>query len=359
LLTRDVKNARRSLLVSAQELETFDRRWASAADLYALSRTHLLVLTRKPDEEFKKWAARASVCIERGADGIRGMLLESLGTNVLVQQKIAFERLVDFLECNLRPLPLSWRKSPADGERRLDRLGASQAMTHSWLTVPILPPEVEKALERGEGIRLFGGVVKDFFNYPHSIRRDEVLPEVEFALQPGMGMGARAGQDMAVGTIFGFYVGENVQAPVVGENYIAHAHPSRYQVTIQGNIKLLKQRGINKAACDGQMTASRNFAWVLANNVVGPYLNAAWKVSDAEDESSLESDTGPSDDVTGHDEAEADNANSVLDRTGAWIDPETKLLCMAMVCSKPVFKGQFLMWKYNPRAGAGRFWSFG
>jgi hypothetical protein len=223
-------------------------------------------------------------------------------------------------------------------------------MTHLWLTVPILPPEFEKALVSGEGILLSGGVVKDFFNYPHSNCRNEVLPEVEFALQPGMGMGARAGQDMAVGTIFGFYVGENVPAPVVGENYIARAHQSRYQATIQGKIKLLIQLGINKAACDGQMTASRNFAWVLANNVVGPYLNAAWKVSDAEDESSLES----SGDVTGHDEA--DTANSVLDRTGEWIDPETKLLCMAMVCSKPVVKGQFLMWKYNPRAGAGRFW---
>ena len=105
--------------------------------------------------------------------------------------------------------------------------------------------------------------------------------------------------------------------------------------------------GQNKLACDWQANRLRNVEWARQHNVVGPFLNAVWSEDTGAGSSDSESDGETEDEV-----------NCKVDRTSAWIDPETKLLCMLISSLKPIRKGQFLMWKYNPYAGPGRFWSF-
>ena len=305
-----------STLSKAKHLQSFSTKWASAFDLYAAESTVLYVLTKTIGESHSDWVARAYEASKAGAEGIRKMLRDSLKPNVTVQQPMAFERVVDLLAGGLGP-----------GIRR----DMAKTLTHSMNTLPILPPQYEQALLRGEGLALPGGDVKEVFNCPHEMYWGHQLPDLEFFIQPGMGIGVRALRDIEVGEAIGPYAGEKVPAPVTAEKYITRASPSRYQVNIVGNVPLLKRLRENKLSCDAQLNASRNFEWARNHNVTGPFLNAA------DDDAS---------------------ANCRLDRAGAWIDSDTGLLCMLMICTKKILKGEFLMWKYDPRAGASTHWSF-
>ena len=305
-----------STLSKAKHLQSFSTKWASAFDLYAAESTVLYVLTKTIGESHSDWVALAYEASKAGAEGIRKMLRDSLKPNVTVQQPMAFERVVDLLAGGLGP-----------GIRR----DMAKTLTHSMNTLPILPPQYEQALLRGEGLALPGGDVKEVFNCPHEMYWGHQLPDLEFFIQPGMGIGVRALRDIEVGEAIGPYAGEKVPAPVTAEKYITRASPSRYQVNIVGNVPLLKRLRENKLSCDAQLNASRNFEWARNHNVTGPFLNAA------DDDAS---------------------ANCRLDRAGAWIDSDTGLLCMLMICTKKILKGEFLMWKYDPRAGASTHWSF-
>jgi serine/threonine protein kinase len=317
-------------------VKALDRNLAFEADRYAMHRMFLLILTQKNGETILGWDARASEAAREGAGGIRRMLVDALYAGVEVQQEMALNRMVNFFTLALGP------------ENRF--ADTAHAMLHGFNTLPCLPPAWDLALRRGEGIQLAGGCVRDLFGYPHTDFQDQELPAVEFAEQTGKGMGARALEDIAVGTVIGPYVGEDVPSPTPGaKTYITPYYPSRYQVSIQGNVPLLKKHGKNKLSCDGQVTRVRDVEWARKHNNIGPFLNAAWLegMTDADGEAQADSDG----------EAE-DKANCRLDRTNAWVDPSTGLLCMLIICSKPIRKGQFLMWKYNPYAGPGGFWSF-
>ena len=109
------------------------------------------------------------------------MLRDSLKPNVTVQQPMAFERVVDLLAGGLGP-----------GIRR----DMAKTLTHSMNTLPILPPQYEQALLRGEGLALPGGDVKEVFNCPHEMYWGHQLPDLEFFIQPGMGIGVRALRDI-------------------------------------------------------------------------------------------------------------------------------------------------------------------
>jgi hypothetical protein len=244
------------------------------------------------------------------------MLLDSLKPNVEMQQPMAFERIVDLLTSGLKP------------DSRLDM---AKTVTHSMNTLPILPPEYEQALSRGEGLPLPGGNVQNLFNCPVEKFWGQELPRLEFCIQPdgaegNMGIGVRALQDINVGDVIGAYVGDKVSD--IGRKYVSKVYPSRFQVSIRGKIPLLSRECVTKLACDAQLNATRDFEWALRNNVTGPFLNAA------------------------------DDANCRLDRCSAWIDPESGLLCMLMFCMKEIRQGDFLMWKYDPRAGVGSQLSF-
>jgi hypothetical protein len=151
-----------------------------------------------------------------------------------------------------------------------------------------------------------------------------------------------------------------VPSPETGaRNYVTSFYPSRYQVSIFGNVPLLKERDVNKLACDAQPTLDRNVEWARKRNAVGPYMNAAW--SDAWSDAETLANESESDEAAEAD-SEADGkakmANCKVDRVRAWIDADTSLLCMLVISSKKIPKGQFLMWRYDPRAGPGCCWSF-
>jgi serine/threonine protein kinase len=303
-------------LSTAKRWQSFSKRWASATDIYAAQRTVLYVLTKKREEALNDWDKRAIKAAKSGAHGFRKMLLDSLKPNVEMQQPMAFERIVDLLTSGLKP------------DSRLDM---AKTVTHSMNTLPILPPEYEQALSRGEGLPLPGGNVQNLFNCPVEKFWGQELPRLEFCIQPdgaegNMGIGVRALQDINVGDVIGAYVGDKVSD--IGRKYVSKVYPSRFQVSIRGKIPLLSRECVTKLACDAQLNATRDFEWALRNNVTGPFLNAA------------------------------DDANCRLDRCSAWIDPDSGLLCMLMFCMKEIRQGDFLMWKYDPRAGVGSQLSF-
>lgn len=89
-----------------------------------------------------------------------------------------------------------------------------------------------------------------------------------------MGLGACVEEDLEIGDVLGFYVGKYVPQSVQGEGYTNGIHPSRYHVSMQGDIPLGKALGINKLCCDAQPDLVYDFEWTLINNVTGPIFNA-------------------------------------------------------------------------------------
>jgi serine/threonine protein kinase len=362
----------RRAVVEARPLKALDRtiqlsikKCVLSSDRYALHRTLLLLLTKKKGEALDDWDARATEAGKREAaneklqqqemdvqdtaaakERFKKMFLDALNTGVVVQQETALERMVDFFTLALGP-----------GTRFCD---SAEAMTHQLNTLPFLPPDWDQALRRGKGMKLAGGCVKELFNCPYPELCKQKLPALEFAVQPDMGMGARAMVDIEAGTVLGAYVGPVVPSPETGaRNYVTSFYPSRYQVSIFGNVPLLKERDVNKLACDAQPTLDRNVEWARKRNAVGPYMNAAW--SDAWSDAETLANESESDEAAEAD-SEADGmakmANCKVDRVRAWIDADTSLLCMLVISSKKIPKGQFLMWRYDPRAGPGCCWSF-
>jgi hypothetical protein len=306
------QEANRRFAIGAGKKANFERKWAAVADLFAAFRMILMILTRRNKEKIQDWNARAIAAEDAGQAGIRKMLLEAVNPAIRVQQTMALDRLVDWL---------------TGGLRQGERFNIIDAMGHVANTLPILSLQHEVTLNSGCGIRLPGGRVRDLcFNCPYKELLDLEMPDVELCLQEDMGMGARAKQDIEEGECIGAYVGELVPNHEIGTKYITPFFPSRFVAIISGDGQLLKQSHIAKLSCDAQPTLERDFEWARTNNVVGPYLNAAAE------------------------------GNCALDRVRAWKDPTTGLLCMLMFSSKPIKKGEFLMWPYDPNAGPG--WSF-
>jgi hypothetical protein len=142
-LTTVMKAWRKMISGAGQKkLKALDRNFAFAADRYAVHRTLLLPLTWKKDETIAAWDARARKAAEKGADGIRSMLVDALHPGVTVQQEMALARMVDFFTLALGP-----------DERFVD---TADAMVHELNTLPFLPPDWDQALSRGDGMKLFG-----------------------------------------------------------------------------------------------------------------------------------------------------------------------------------------------------------
>ncbi len=79
-------------LSTAKRWQSFSKKWASAADIYAAQRTVIYVLTKTREESHRIWDLRAIKAAQAGADGSDGfqrMLLDSLKPNVEVQQPMA------------------------------------------------------------------------------------------------------------------------------------------------------------------------------------------------------------------------------------------------------------------------------
>ena len=103
----------------------------------------------------------------------------------------------------------------------------------------------------------------------------------------------------------------------------------------------------------------------MINGNSGPYFNAGKKVpgeelavagSDDEYYGDAANDTATE---TGSDDEKTAKANCTLDRVRVWGFPKQskghtpELLCMLMISSRKILKGEFLMWPYNPKAAGG------
>ena len=350
-MTAKAKDQRRNLIVGARALKEFDRKWALGTDIYAAYTTLLLLLTKKKGEAFSDWRERATEAIQDGSDGIQKLFLASMNPGVIVQQELALAKMVDLFELALRP-----GENPGCDEFAL--------LTHLMNTTPILTPEHEQTLRSGGGIPVGGGYVRDMFGCPHENLWDQKLPLLEYALQPGMGLGVRTKEDIPAGAVVGPYAGRWARPTMLGEKCCG-AVASRYQVTSQGNIPLLKELRQNKLACDAQPDTVRDFQWAVINGNSGPYFNAGKKVpgeelavagSDDEYYGDAANDTATE---TGSDDEKTAKANCTLDRVRVWGFPKQskghtpELLCMLMISSRKILKGEFLMWPYNPKAAGG------
>lgn len=98
------------------------------------------------------------------------------------------------------------------------------------------------------------------------------------------------------------------------------AFPSRYGVSVIG------VDGFEAFVCDAAQTPKRPFKWFIDNSVAGPFMNGR--------------------DGVGFD------INCDLDRTSAWLDGEGGVW-FVLKANRDIAAGEWLMWKYNWKAGAG------
>ena len=140
-------------------------------------------------------------------------------------------------------------------------------------------------------------------------------------------------EDVPGNALLGVYVGRRVRNNVCGTLYDAREFPSRFNVTGQGNLKIFKQLGpATKFTCDAQLDLNNDMKWCLLVGNSGPFMNAA---------------------------ASQKLANCIVDRQSAWYEKETGLIWMLAWSREPgIKKGEYCMWYYKYKAGAGKLWHF-
>ena len=325
-LKRSEKSGRSSRYRARQE---FDANHGCWQDDYAYYRTLLHELTRRNTEDIATWNTRANEAALEGVKGIKRMLLAS-GPGCNPKQPQAFQRLVNFLYSGLRPFNVR--------ESKPERLSIMGAMTHIFTTTAILTPVQEQQFSSPRGLPFHSGSRPSSWpegflqSMPPDVRNKvehSTIPELSYAIQAMMGGGLLALEDVPGDTLLGAYVGPRVRNNVCGTVYDAPEHPSRYVVTGQGEIKILKQISPDtKFTCDAQITLARDVKWCQDCGNSGPFMNAATSQK---------------------------LANCIVDRHSAWFDESTGLIWM-LVWSKAagVKKGEYCLWFYKYKAGAGK-----
>ena len=305
-----------------RSVRQFDMNYGFKQDTYAMFRTVLYLLTHKQDDSIQTWDILATDAATQGASGIKRLLLDAAPPGKNIEQHLALERMVDFLAGGLG----------SGMESDIER-----ALTHEILTLPILTPDEEICLRSPDGIPFPPVQIPRGFldSLPPNLRvkvQNAKVPKLSLALQGDMGPGMRADEDVDGDSFLSVYVGEKVPNLNCGDAGDVLQHPSRYKVTGQGNIKILKQINDTKFTSDAQMNTKNNFkAWKDLGNS-GPFMNAA--------------------------ESER-KANCKVDRVNAWYDKETNLIWM-LTWSKPagIKKGKHCIWHYKYLAGPGKLWQF-
>ena len=326
-------------VLNSRVLQPFNQSQGCHQDDYAFFRTVLFLLTYQEGVAIDTWDAAAKEAAEQGAKGIRRMLFAAAPSGMKIRQMLAVDRLVDFVHVGLRPV----RRNEHYFQVR--RWGMMEAMVHEFLTVAILRPDQEQELLSPSGLEFPHGSLRTAVQWPEGFLTalspqvrvkvlGAVIPRTAAKLQPKMGVGLVALQDIPGDSLLGAYVGESVPNYQRGTVYDERAYPSRYNVTGLGRLKILTQQlyPATKFTCDAQHTSSRDVDWAILHGNSGPFMNA--------------SDSKAS-------------ANCLVDRTNAWYDATTGLIWM-LVWSKPqgIQKGQYCVWDYNPEAGAGDCWHF-
>ena len=301
----------------------FDADLGCKQDTFAFFRTVLHMLTREPNQSIETWIEKADQAIEGGVDGIKRMLLGAGSGGSDPQQPLAFERLADFL----------YR-----GQRGLDMM---RTVTHEFPTLAILTPSQERDFSGPGGLQFPHGPVPSTWpagflkSWSASVRKKvqkHEIPKQTFTGQQGMGGGVKALEDVAGNALLGVYVGKRVRNNICGTLYDAPNFPSRFNVTGQGNLKILQQIRDSKFTCDAQQDLVHDFEWCRTINNSGPFMNAA---------------------------ASPGEANCIVDRYSAWYDETTGLIWM-LVWANPdgIKKGEYCIWYYKYQDGAGQLWNF-
>ena len=329
-LKRSEKSGRSSRYRARQQ---FDANHGCWQDDYAYFRTLLHELTRRNTEDIATWNTRANEAALEGVEGIKRMLLTA-GPGCNPKQPQAFQRLVNFLYSGLRPFDVCESK-PDSLPERLSIMGA---VTHIFTTTAILTPVQEQQFSSPRGLPFYSGRRPSIWpegflqSMPPGVRtkvEHTTIPELSYAIQPKMGGGVLALEDVPGDAVLGVYCGHRVRNNVCGTVYDAPEYPSRYKVTGQGDIKILKQISPDtKFTCDAQNTLDRDVQWCQVCGNSGPFMNAATSQK---------------------------LANCIVDRHSAWFDESTGLIWM-LVWSKAagIKKGEYCLWFYNYKAGAGK-----
>ena len=325
---------RQGRLTHQRVLPRFNAKVGCWRDSFAFFRMVLHDLTRQDRESIVDWSTKADEAARQGVDGIKKMLLGA-GRGGPPQQPQAFERLADFLHRGLCP------RNVCINGHQTERMGIMGAVTHAFTTLAILTPDQERQFISPRGLPFpHGPVTKNwpagFLASMSAAERNKVekavIPELSYAKQAGMDGGVLALQDVPGNALLGVYVGSKVRNHNCGTVYDNPEFPSRFKVTGQGALKICTQIGETKFTCDAQGDLERDFQWCLVINNSGPFMNAAESQK---------------------------SANCSVDRHSAWYDEETGLIWM-LVWSRPagIKKGEYCLWFYNYKAGAGKLWHF-
>lgn len=280
-------------------------------DMYGFGRSLLKEMSHDPKREtLCAWETRACEAEKAGSDGIRRLLLSVVPLGVKVSQLKVLDRLCDLLAGLLHP--------------KLElRMDAKKALTHPLNTLPILSPGFYRAIHEGPGVEMPGGLVQSL---PDAIRlhpdlqgEGEELPPLLLLEQGDMGVGVQLRRKLKKGKPAAVYIGKFIDCANKGA--LRRTFPSRFSITTRA-ATYLKQ--VNSFVCDASSTKERPFEWFIANNNAGPFMNGI-------DEQSWQ-------------------INCNLDRQSAYLIGDD--VVYILYANRDIEEGEFLMWKYNHRAGA-------
>jgi hypothetical protein len=281
-------------------------------DMFALGRTvsKLLSYTRRK-QSLEDWDRSACRAAREGPEGIKRLMLDAVDPRARDQmtQHITVERVSSLLAAVLNPDPKA-------------RMGAQNAMLHPANTLPFFSPQHSLALVDGQGIAMAGGPVESlpvpFRTHPGL--KGVTLPPVDLMPQPDMGTGVKLRRFLRKGWVAAVYGGEFI--PGVDTGRLRSVYASRFMVTVRSAANIPEDVFI----CDAAPNAERPVVWFIDNNVAGPFMNGR--------------------------DGDGPDVNCTLDRHSAWKD-EAGRVWFLLRANRDISEGEWLMWKYDWRAGAG------
>ena len=281
-------------------------------DMFALGRTvsKLLRYIRRK-QSLEDWDRSACQAAREGPEGIKRLMLDAVDPRARDQmtQHITVERVSSLLAAVLNPDPKA-------------RMGAQNAMLHPANTLPFFSPQHSLALVDGQGIAMAGGPVESlpvpFRTHPGL--KGVTLPPVDLMPQPDMGTGVKLRRFLRKGWVAAVYGGEFI--PGVDTGRLRSVYASRFMVTVRSAANIPEDVFI----CDAAPNAERPVVWFIDNNVAGPFMNGR--------------------------DGDGPDVNCTLDRHSAWKD-EAGRVWFLLRANRDISEGEWLMWKYDWRAGAG------
>ena len=281
-------------------------------DVYQAQRTILKVFNPVDWENPDDWERRATAA---AADPKQMLEFLKSGTRCKPQQPLLLSRFAKWFANGLGPGP---------------RPTLIDLMTHLALTSPALPPDVEQAIERGEGFHFSGGIAGQLYPGIKESWREVYVPPASLQKEPDgtgghLGLGVQLAFAALNGTFLSFYCGTKRSASHgLGA---MDTFPTRYGISIRS----VKQA--EKFSIDGFVGRKLTMQWVIDHQATGAFMNAG------------DYRGGPA-------------SNVRLDRHNAWTDPATGIVWIPMYALCDIAAGDFLRWNYRPEDGEGGIYTF-